>query len=89
MRLASFPWTQYGSLSAVVTRIAGEVRDGKIRVELTVRGDAPTSIPLQHGLPGTVEIEVEQVSPATLLLRTVKLLTTPSAKEGQAPRSAG
>ena len=86
MRLTSFPWTQYGSLPAVVTRIAGEVRDGKIRVELSVSGDAPSSIPLQHGLPGTVEIEVEQVSPATLLLRTVKLLTTPSTK---APRSAG
>jgi multidrug resistance efflux pump len=89
MRLASFPWTQYGSLPAVVTRIAGEVRDGKIRVELAILPDAPASIPLQHGLPGTVEIEVEQVSPATLLLRTVKLLTTPSNREGQAPRSAG
>lgn len=89
MRLASFPWTQYGSLQATVTRIAGEARDGKIRVELSVRTDAPSSIPLQHGLPGVVEVEVEQVSPATLLLRTVKLLTTPSAREGQAPRSAG
>ena len=89
MRLASFPWTQYGSLPAVVTRIAGEARGGKIRVELSVRTDAPSSIPLQHGLPGVVEIEVEQVSPATLLLRTVKLLTTPSRKEGQNPRSAG
>jgi membrane fusion protein (multidrug efflux system) len=89
MRLASFPWTQYGSLSAVVTRIAGEARDGKIRVELSVSSDAPSSIPLQHGLPGTVEIEVEQVSPATLLLRTVKLLTTPSTREVTTPRSAG
>jgi membrane fusion protein (multidrug efflux system) len=87
MRLASFPWTQYGSLNATVTRIAGETRDGKIRVELSVRADSPSSIPLQHGLPGVVEVEVEQVSPATLLLRTVKLLTTPSSKEGQ--RSAG
>jgi multidrug resistance efflux pump len=89
MRLASFPWTQYGTVPAVVTRVAGEVRDGKIRVELAVRPDAPASIPLQHGLPGAVEIEVEQVSPATLLLRAVKLLTTPSTKEGQSTRSAG
>ncbi|HEX7317126.1 MAG TPA: HlyD family efflux transporter periplasmic adaptor subunit [Pyrinomonadaceae bacterium] len=89
MRLASFPWTQYGSLNAVVTRIAGEARDGKIRVELSVRADSSSTIPLQHGLPGVVEIEVEQVSPATLLLRTVKLLTNPSTREGQAPRSAG
>lgn len=89
MRLASFPWTQYGSLGATVTRIAGEARDGKIRVELAVRPDSPSAIPLQHGLPGVVEIEVEQVSPATLLLRTVKLLTTPSKKEAQSERSAG
>jgi membrane fusion protein (multidrug efflux system) len=89
MRLASFPWTQYGSLPATVTRIAGEARDGKIRVELAVRADAPSSIPLQHGLPGVVEIEIERVSPATLLLRTVKLLTTPSRKESQTPRSGG
>ncbi|MET0646026.1 MAG: HlyD family efflux transporter periplasmic adaptor subunit [Pyrinomonadaceae bacterium] len=89
MRLASFPWTQYGSLNATVTRIAGESRDGKIRVELSVRTDAPSSIPLQHGLPGVVEIEVERVSPATLLLRTVKLLTTPSTQQVQAERSAG
>ena len=89
MRLASFPWTQYGSLNAVVTRIAGESRDGKIRVELSVRADAPSSIPLQHGLPGVVEIEVERVSPATLLLRTVKLLTTPSTPPAQSERSAG
>jgi len=89
MRLASFPWTQYGSLAAVVTRIAGEARDGKIRVELSVQPNSPSSIPLQHGLPGVVEIEVERVSPATLLLRTVKLFTNPSAREGQTPRSAG
>ena len=30
-----------------------------------------TTIPLQHGLPGTVEVEVERVSPATLVLREV------------------
>lgn len=87
MRLASFPWTQYGSLAATVTRIAGEARDGKIRVELAVQPDSNTSIPLQHGLPGAVEIEVEQVSPATLLLRTVKLLTTPSGRDARSKRS--
>jgi hypothetical protein len=26
---------------------------------------------LQHGLPGTVEVEVERISPATLVLREV------------------
>ncbi|HEX8772653.1 MAG TPA: HlyD family efflux transporter periplasmic adaptor subunit [Pyrinomonadaceae bacterium] len=84
VRMASFPWTQYGSLTATVKSVAGEVRDGKIRVELAVL-NAPTSpIPIQHGLPGTVEIEVERVSPATLLLRTVKFLAAPSERDARA-----
>lgn len=82
MRLASFPWTQYGSLTATVTKVATEMRDGKIRVELAVREDPASLIPMQHGLPGAVEIEVERVSPATLLLRVVKFLARPSAERG-------
>jgi membrane fusion protein (multidrug efflux system) len=35
-----------------------------------LRLDAPASdIPLQHALPGTVEIQVEKISPASLILR--------------------
>lgn len=89
MRLTSFPWTQYGSLVARVTKVAGEVRDGKIRVELSLEAPASQSIPVQHGLPGTVEIEVESVSPATLLLRAVKFFNKPAAKENQNIRSGG
>jgi membrane fusion protein (multidrug efflux system) len=84
VRLASFPWTQYGSLTATVKSVASEVRDGKIRVELEVRNAPSSPIPVQHGLPGTVEIEVERVSPATLLLRTVKFLAAPSERDGRA-----
>jgi membrane fusion protein (multidrug efflux system) len=48
--------------------VASELRDSQIRVEL--RLDAPASnIPLQHALPGTVELEVERISPAALILR--------------------
>lgn len=79
MRLTSFPWTQYGSLPARVTRVAGEVRDGKIRVELSVETPEGSPLPVQHGLPGSIEVEVETVAPATLLLRAVKILTRPSA----------
>lgn len=70
MRLEGFPWTQYGALRATVERIADEVRDGRVRVELSV--DDPASIPvaLRHGLPGTVEVHVESVTPAVLALRT-------------------
>jgi len=69
LRLAGFPWTQYGSLAATVTSVAHEVRDGQIRVELHLAPDAASQVPLQHGLPGTVEVEVERITPAALVLR--------------------
>jgi hypothetical protein len=74
LRLEGFPWTQYGAVAATVASVASEVRDGQVRVELAVRSDAASPIPLQHGLPGTIEVEVDHVSPATLVLRTAGLL---------------
>lgn len=71
VRLDGFPWTQYGSISATVASVASEAHEGKIRVELTVRLDPASSIPAQHGLPGAVEVEIERVSPAELILRAV------------------
>jgi len=71
LRLDGFPWAQYGSVEATVTSVATEARDGVIRVELGLEPATPTAIPLQHGLPGTVEVEVERISPATLVLRAV------------------
>jgi multidrug resistance efflux pump len=68
LRLDGFPWAQYGTVNATVSRVAGEVRDGSVRVELAVDRSSP-SIPLQHGLPGTVEVEVERATPAALILR--------------------
>jgi len=78
LRLEGFPWTQYGIVSATVASVANEVRNGQVRVELTVHPDAAPLIPLQHGLPGTIEIAVDHVSPATLVLRTAgRLVTVP------------
>lgn len=69
VRLDGFPWTQFGSVPATVTGVATELRDGRVRVELAVAPERTSAIPLQHGLPGTVEVEVERVSPAVLVLR--------------------
>jgi membrane fusion protein (multidrug efflux system) len=71
LRLDGFSWAQYGSLTATVTSVATEARDGVIRVELHLEPEALTAIPLQHGLPGTVEVEIERISPAALVLREV------------------
>lgn len=82
LRLDGFPWAQYGSLAATVTSVATEARDGVIRVELQLPPETPTAIPLQHGQPGMVEVEVERISPATLVLRAV------GTRLGVATRSA-
>ncbi len=70
VRLNGFPWAQFGVINARVSRVAGELRNGKVHVELAPTRPANPRIPLQHGLPGTVEIATEQLSPAALLLRS-------------------
>ncbi len=70
VKLNGFPWTQYGTVSATVSRVAGEVRNGTVRVELAVDAGHSSRIPLQHGAPGSVEILVGRISPAALLLRS-------------------
>jgi len=75
LRLQGFPWTQYGSLKATVTNVANEVRDGSVRVELSPKPDS--RLPVQHGLPGSTEIEVEQISPVSLVLRIAGQMLAP------------
>jgi len=86
LRLDGYPWTQYGMLAGKVTTVANEPRDGTIRVELSVDPSSAPLIPSQHGLPGTVEIKVERVTPATLVLRVVGKL--PNTRGSDLPRRA-
>jgi membrane fusion protein (multidrug efflux system) len=58
LRLAGFPWTEYGSVAATVSETAGEPRSGRVRVELAIHRDPASRIPLQHGLPGTLVLRV-------------------------------
>lgn len=71
IRLLGFPWTRYGTLATHVHRVASEIRDGSVRVELTVDNPRHSQIPLEHGLPGSAEIEVERITPLALLIRHV------------------
>jgi len=82
VRIDGFAWIEYGSIPATVTTVAAEVRDGKARVELGLSPDPASPIPRQHGLPGTVEIEIERISPASLVLRAAGRYLRP---EGGAP----
>ena len=69
LRLEGFSWSQYGSLAATVVRVGSEASTGQIRVELTIHPDPQSSLPVQHGLIGVVEVAVERLSPAALVLR--------------------
>jgi membrane fusion protein (multidrug efflux system) len=83
LRLEGFPWAQYGSLPATVSSVGSEIRDARIRVELAVHPDPASPIPMQHGLPGAVEVEVERVSPAALVLRIAgRLVAGPGSALG-------
>ncbi|MCB9551894.1 MAG: HlyD family efflux transporter periplasmic adaptor subunit [Myxococcales bacterium] len=67
VRFDSFAWTRYGSVAAVVTGVAGEGSGGGLRVELRPEASGH-AVPLQHGLTGLVEVEVERVAPVELVL---------------------
>ncbi|HWN71583.1 MAG TPA: HlyD family efflux transporter periplasmic adaptor subunit [Haliangium sp.] len=69
MRADGFPWTQYGTLAAHVSAVSGEAEGGLVRATLTIADPERTPIPLRHGITGSVEVEIEEVSPATLLMR--------------------
>ncbi|MDX1980046.1 MAG: HlyD family efflux transporter periplasmic adaptor subunit [Bryobacteraceae bacterium] len=87
VRLEGFPWMQWGTVPAVVERVAGEVRDGAVRVELGIDTSGNVRIPLQHGLPGTAEVAVERISPASLILRTAgSLLAAPRSAYAVSPQ---
>jgi len=70
MRLQAFPWSEFGTVSASVTAVAQEIRDGKVRVELAVATASSFHGQIQHGMPGEIEIMTERVSPLSLVSRT-------------------
>ncbi|MEM7587822.1 MAG: HlyD family efflux transporter periplasmic adaptor subunit [Acidobacteriota bacterium] len=69
MRLEAYPWAQFGTLRARVEQVATEPEAGRVRAELTVVAEPSSAITLEHGLTGQVEVEVEAISPALLVLR--------------------
>ncbi len=82
MRLDGFPWTQYGGIKAKVSKVASEIRDNLVRVELVPEFTTSSPITFQHGLPGTVEVSIEQISPAILVLRAVgQILANPKPSQ--------
>src|SRR5262249_45676164 len=87
LRLDAFPWAQFGSVSATVTRVASEIRDNLVRVELTP-DVVPTAIVMQHGLLGSIEVDGGQASPASLVLRAGGVLLANPTRPGAAVAEA-
>jgi membrane fusion protein (multidrug efflux system) len=85
LRLLGFPWTKYGAQVPQVDRVGREPKDGVVRAELTLRPGS-TAIPLEHGLPASAEVEVEQVSPLSLVLDAAgRMLMTAEGRGPAAP----
>jgi multidrug resistance efflux pump len=70
LRLDGFPWSEFGVVCADVSQVAQEIRDGNVRVEFQIRAGCAFHGKLEHGMPGTVEVAVETVTPFSLILRT-------------------
>jgi multidrug resistance efflux pump len=70
LRLDGFPWAEFGAVSATVANVAREIREGTVRVELTIEPGSGFRGTLEHGMPGSAEVAVERVTPLSLLLRT-------------------
>jgi membrane fusion protein (multidrug efflux system) len=87
LRLDSFPWTQYGTLPATVADVGNEPTGGLIRVEFTLHPEPSSLIVVEHGLPGSAEVEVERVSPAVLVLRAAGQFL--AARHAAPPSEAG
>ncbi|MCC6525472.1 MAG: HlyD family efflux transporter periplasmic adaptor subunit [Polyangiaceae bacterium] len=87
VRLDGFPFTAYGTLGASVSGIGTEAEGGVVRVELSVERERSAAIPIQHGLTGVVEVEVERLSPASLVLRLAGRALQPGAAAPRFPVS--
>lgn len=89
LRLDGYPWAQHGSAALQVQQVAGELRGGLLRTELALRPPVPATLPLQHGLPGTVEVTVARLSPLRLALRAAgQALGEPPSATAPAPTAA-
>jgi membrane fusion protein (multidrug efflux system) len=84
MRLDGFPWAQFGSIAATVSRVATEIRDGTVRVELTPTQFGNPDAIMQHGVPGVIEVAVERATPAYLVLRAAGLLLSGAVRQATA-----
>jgi multidrug resistance efflux pump len=94
LRFHAFPWTEFGIACGDVTSVGVEPRaaegrePGGIRVEIAMDRTCAPLIPLQHGMPASVEVLVEYATPWQLLMRSVGGVRTPKP-DSEAVKKAG
>ena len=74
LRLKTLSGAQYQTVPAHVSRIAQEIQGGKVRVGLALDSTAALRVFLHPGLSGSVSVDVEHISPAVMILRSVGAL---------------
>jgi hypothetical protein len=78
-------WAQAGPIPAIVTGVSPDPTADQARVELALRLDRSLPVPLQQGLKGRVEIELERVSPASLVFRSGGLVNPSTIQNRSSP----
>lgn len=83
LRLDTYPWARFGAVPATVLRVGTEVRDDRVRVEFAIDPDATPAIVVQHGMTGVIDVSVDSLTPAALVLRSAGVtLAAPRAGGG-------
>jgi multidrug resistance efflux pump len=70
VRLNGFSWLEFGMLTGDVQHVASEPHDGTIRAEIAMH-ERLAGVPIQHGLPSSVDVRVGRDSPWSLLRRSI------------------
>jgi hypothetical protein len=65
---------QNGPIPGIVSRVSEDPSGELTLVEIALRLESSLPAPLQEGLKGRVDIELERVSPATLIMRSAGMV---------------
>ena len=75
----------FGAIAATVSAVSAETRDNLLRVDLAIDPASPGAAALQHGQPGSVDIAIDTITPAGLVLRATGLDGPSPARQETSP----
>ena len=89
MRLQAIPWMRFGQIEAEVERVGQETVNGFLTVECRLLSDHYEGADLQHGMQGTLVVEVDRMSPLDLVLTVAGKARGRLGGEGTATLGSG